>query len=105
MITLFILKILNKIIPVRVLYIKTKCKLDGCNDSLVSCVMTGKTFFTDTELFDVIFKTHGKHLVKKHKIDSFVGLEFKSVGYKYTLLGAYAEDTKQSDRFTRKERN
>ncbi len=102
-IPLSILKFLNKIIPVRILYIQTRCKLDGCNDSLVSCVMTGKTFFTDTELFDIIFKTHGKHLARKHKVLSFIGLEFKSTGYKYTLMGAYAEDNKkQSDRFTLK---
>ena len=106
MIPFFILKILSKVIPARVLQIQTKCKLDGCNDNLVSYVMTGKVFFTDTELFDIIFKTHGRHLKGKHNINSFIGLEFKSMGYKYTLLGAYAEDKKDDEpgRFTQKER-
>lgn len=98
LIPLLLLKIFNKVIPCRILQIQTKCKLDGCNDNLISYVMTGKVFFTDTELFDIIFKTHGKHLASKHNINSFIGLEFKDIKHKYTLYGAYATDDKNRDK-------
>jgi len=89
MITLFILKILNKIIPARVLYIKSKCLLDGCNQDILIMAIVHKLHFTDTEILDMMIKTHGKHLYNKHKVKGFVALEFKTANNKYTVMGSY----------------
>ena len=92
MIFLFILKILNKVIPARVLYIKSKCLLDGCNQDILIMSIVHKLHFTDTEILDMIVKTHGKHLYKAHKVKAFVGLEFKTIGMKYTISGSYLHE-------------
>lgn len=98
MIPLLILKILNKFIPARVLYIKSKCLLDGCNQDIVIMAITQRLHFTDTEILDMIVKTHGKHLYSKHNVKSFVGLEFKTIDKKYTIMGSYMHPEKIKER-------
>lgn len=91
---ILLLKLLNKIIPARVLYIKSKCLLDGCSQDILIMAITQKLHFTDTEILDMIVKTHGKHLYNSHNVKSFVGLEFKTVDMKYTVSGSYIHPEK-----------
>lgn len=93
-IKILFLKLLNKVIPARVLYIKSKCLLKGCNQDILIMAIIQKLHFTDTEILDMIVKTHGKHLYAAHKVKSFIGLEFKTLDMKYSVMGGYAHPEK-----------
>jgi hypothetical protein len=77
---------INALIPARVLIVKSKCKLrDDCKVEIRCMVVTPKLDFTDTEILDMLFKSHARHLKEKHNVQDFIGLQFKSSDLKYTI--------------------
>jgi len=88
----FCLAWINQLIPARILIVKSKCSLRGdCKTIIRSMIVTPKLDFTDTEILDMMFKSIAKHLKNEHNIKDFVGLEFHSQDFKYTIYLGKAE--------------
>ncbi len=84
----FILRILNKIIPQRVLVIKSKCLLrDDCDYKIQATIFTPQDDFNIEDILDMFFRAMADHLKKNHKVDFFVGLEFKTDNARYIIQG------------------
>ena len=72
----------------RFLTISYKCPLrDDCKDSIKVGILTGKNSFDIETIIGLSFKALAHHLYKKHNVNFFEGLEFKTENGKYTVYG------------------
>jgi hypothetical protein len=84
----WVLLLVNKIIPLRCLVIESKCPLrDDCDYKIHVLVLSGKNKYSFEDLLGMHFSAVAEHLKEKHKVNFFVGLEYKTDNHKYQIYG------------------